>query len=113
MIATSLPSTLGSLEEVLQRIHLSTSLEYSHSSLSLILKAKLAFGRNKDLCLHFLRCCSNYGEIMTAFRAPIALPASSRVGASDDLRERAMGPLFETPGISTESATCAHGLSSF
>jgi len=103
---------MGSLEEALKLIRSSASLEHtSYSGLSLVLRVEVAFARNSDLCLAFLRRCASYRDLVAVFyNHPITWPISSRVGASHDLCERAMRPPFETSN-SAENADGIEGLS--
>ena len=104
---------MGSLEENLKLIRSSASLEHiSYSGLSLVLRVEIAFARNNDLCLAFLRRCANYRDFVGVFyNPPITLATSSRVVASHDLCERAMRPPFETTSVSAENADGVEGLS--
>jgi len=106
---------MGLLEKGLNLVRSSATLEHvSYSGFPLVLKVSLAFTRNSDLCLQFLRRCANYRETVVAFYAPsIISPASSRVVESLDLRERAMEPQFETTSVSAESTTRVKGLFSY
>ena len=102
---------MGLLEKGLSLMRSSATLEHvSYSGYSLVLKASLAFTKNSDLCLQFLRRCADYKETVAAFYAPpIISPASSHV-ESLDLRDRAMQPQFETTSVSAESTTRVKGL---
>ncbi len=112
-IASSLSPAMGSLQERLKRIRSSASLERnSYSGLPLILQASLAFSRNRELWLCFLRRCVDYGEVMTCTPL-VACPTSTRVGALHDLRDRAMRPRFETTSVSAESGALTQGLFSY
>jgi hypothetical protein len=76
--------------------------------------AYVAFARNSDLCLSFLRHCANYGEkVFTWCLHFDASPVPSRVGASHDLWERTARLLSEATGISTENVASVKGLSSY
>lgn len=83
---------MGSLEKGLNLMRSSATLEHvSYSGFPLVLKVSLAFTRNSDLCLQFVRHCADYMETVVAFDAtPIVSPASSRMVESLDLRERAL-----------------------
>ena len=112
-IASSLSPAMGSLQEGLERIRSSASLEHkSYSGLPLILQAGLAFSRSRELWLRFLRRCVDYGEIVTCTPL-VACPTSTRVGALHDLRDRAMRPRFETTSVSAESGALTQGLFSY
>jgi hypothetical protein len=113
VIASSLSSTSGSFREALERISSSASLRYSPLSRPSFQRAYVAFARNSDLCLSFLRHCANYGErVFTWCLSFNASPTSSRVGAPHDLRERTARLLSEATGISTENVASVKGLSS-
>ncbi len=102
---------MGSLEENLKLIRSSASLAHiSYSGLSLVLRVEVAFARNSDLCLTFLRRCVNYRDFVAAFyNPPITLATSP---PSHDLCERAMRPPFETTSVSAENVDGVEGLSS-
>jgi len=112
-IASSLSPAMGSLDEALKLIHSSASLEHtSHSGLPLVLSVEIAFARDRNLCLAFLRRCADYRDFVAAFyNPPITWPTSSRVGSSHGLCERAMRPPFETTRNSAENADDIEGLS--
>jgi hypothetical protein len=114
-IASSLSTLMGLFEQKLRLIRSSaTSTHVSFSGFSLVLNISLAFTRNRDQCLRFLRSCADYGEIVAAFYAsPIAWPMSSHVMESPNLRDRAMRPQFEATSVSAEIATRIKGLSSY
>jgi hypothetical protein len=110
-IASSLLSTSGSFEKVLERISSSASLRYSPLSRSSFQRTYVSFAANSDLCLSFLRHCADYGEkVLTrrlSFNAP---PISSRASAPHDLRERIAPKVTD---ISTENVAGVKGLSSY
>jgi hypothetical protein len=114
-VVSSLSSSMGLLEQKLKLIRSSATLEHaSFSGFSRLLKVGLAFTRNREQYLRFLRRCADYGEIVTAFCAPPITgtwPASSHMMESLDLRDRAMRPQFGTTGTSAESAIRIKGLS--
>jgi len=103
-IASCLSSTSGSFGDALERISSSASLRYSPPlSRSCFQRAYVGFAANSDLCLSFLRHCTNYGEkVFTWCLSSNASPVSSRVGAPHDLRERTARLLSEATSISTE-----------
>jgi len=104
---------MRSLEETLKLIRSSASFEYnSHSGLSFVLEAQLAFATNRDLCLGFLQCCFNYGNFATRLYSE-TWPTSSGVGASHDLRECSMIPPFETTSAAAEDAANVKGSRKF
>jgi len=104
---------MGLLCEALKRIRLSSSLEHvSYLGLSLVLQVELAFSRDCDQCLSFLRCCVEYGKIVTAFGTfPSSLPTSSYLGTSQDLCQCVLGLQFETTVVSAKSVIIVQGLS--
>ena len=109
VIAFSLSPTIGSLEEALERMSLSASLQYSQLGRSLFQRVYVAFAGNSGLCLWFLQRCAGYGEKVLAWcHNSIASP----LGAPSDLRERIMGLLSEASGVSAEHAADAQGLCS-
>src|SRR5579863_5368378 len=112
--ASSLSSLMGLLEQKLELIRSSATLEHiSFSGFPQVLKVDFALTKNRDQCFRFLRRCANYGEMMATFCAsPIVWPTSSHVIESLDLRDRAMRPQFEITSVSAESATRVQGLSS-
>jgi hypothetical protein len=116
-IASSLSSLMSLFEQKLKLIRSSaTSIHVSFSGFSLVLKISLAFTRNRDQCLRFLRCCADYGEIVAAFCTPPTVwptVTSSHVMESPNLRDRAMRPQFEATSVFAESATRIKGLSSY
>lgn len=114
-IALSLSLAMGPLGEALKRIRSSASLEHvSYSGLPLLLQVDLAFSRDCDQCLSFLRCCAEYGEIVTVFSvSPSSSPMSSHLRASQDLRQRALRLQFETTVVSANSVAIVQGLSSY
>ena len=114
MIASSLSSTSGSFGEALEHISSSDSLRYSPWSRPSFQRAYVAFARNNDLCLSFLRHCADYGEkVFTWCLSLNASSISSRVGAPRDLRERVARILSEATGISTENVASIKGLFSY
>ncbi|KAI9434744.1 hypothetical protein F5148DRAFT_1006085 [Russula earlei] len=111
MIASSLALALGRLEETLQRVQESASVEFSPMSLSPVLQAKVGFRQNSGLCLTFLRGCVDFGEVITTLSvAPIINPILSRVRASTGLQERVIALRTEATDISVENATHSPGL---
>ncbi|KAI9457137.1 hypothetical protein F5148DRAFT_1223017 [Russula earlei] len=82
--------------------------------LSLVLQAKVGLGQNSGLCLTFLRCCVDFGEIITTLSVtPIINPILSRVRASTGLQERVMALRAEAADISVKNATHSPGLRKF
>ena len=104
---------MGSLEEALKLIRSSASLEHtSYSGLPLLLRVEIAFTRNSNLCLAFLRRCADYQDFVAAFNnPPITWPTSSRVVTPHSLCERAMRPPFEITSNSAENADGVEGQS--
>jgi len=110
-IASSLSSTSRYFGEALERISSSDSLRSLPMSRRPPFQgAYVAFARNSDLCLSFLRHCANYGEkVFTWCLHFDASPVPSRVGASHDLWERTARLLSEATGISTENVASVKG----
>ena len=108
-IASSLSLTIGSLGEALERIS-SASLQYSQLSRPSFQQVYIAFLGNRDPCHSFLRDCAE--KVLVWCLASVASPRSSRVGPSQDLRERTAGLRSEATGVSAENAASAQGLSS-
>ena len=76
-IASSLSTTMGSLENALERMFSSASLQYSQLGRSSFQRVYIAFAGNSDLCLSFLRHCVDYGEKVFSWRlASISSPTS-------------------------------------
>jgi hypothetical protein len=114
VIASSLSSTSGSFGEALEHISSSDSLRYSPWSRPSFQRAYVAFARNSDLCLSFLRHCADYGEkVFTWCLSFNASPIPSRVGAPHDLRERTARLLPEVTSISMDNIASVEGLSSY
>ena len=110
-IASSLSSTIGSLEDAFERMSSSASLQYSQLGRSSFQRVYVAFAGNSDICLSFLRQCTDYGESVLALRlASIGLPTSSRVGASHDLQERSTGLRSEVTGNSARGLETLEGV---
>ncbi|KAI9450415.1 hypothetical protein F5148DRAFT_1290819 [Russula earlei] len=114
MIASSLSPALGKLEETLQRVQESASVEFSPMSVSPVLQAKVGLRQNSGLCLTFLRHCVDFGEIITTlFVTPIINPILSCIRASTGLQERVMALRTEAADISAENTTHSPGLRKF
>jgi hypothetical protein len=114
-IASSLSSTSGSFGEALDRMFSSASLRYSPPlSRSSFQRLYVAVAANSDMCLSFLRHCTDYGEKLFTWRLPFnASPISTREGAPHDLRERTARLLSEAAGVSMQNVvTSVKGLSS-
>ena len=110
-IASSLSSTMGSLEDAFERMLSSASLQYSQLGRSSFQRVYIAFAGNSDICLSFLRQCADYGESVLALRlASIGLPTSSRVCASHDLQERSTGLWSEGTGDSARGLETLEGM---
>lgn len=106
-----LSPTIGSLEEALDRISSSASLQYSQLSIQ---QVYVAFVGNRELCLSFLWHCVDYGEKMFTWHlTSITSPTSSCVGALHDLREWTTELRSKVTGVSAENVASVQGLSSF
>ena len=72
----------------------------------------VAFAANSDLCLSVLQHCADYGEKVVAWHpASVGSPASSRMGALHDLRERSVGRSNVT-GVSEKTLETLEGAGS-
>ncbi len=113
-IASSLSSAMSSVTSALERLPSTNSLKYLSSCQSSIQRVYLALRGNRDLCLSFLRRCADYGEMVIGWCITFtALPASFRMMASHDLRERIMRLTSETTDVSVENVASVQGLSSY
>ena len=113
--ASSLSLTFGSLEESLDRMSSSASLQYSQLGWSSFQRVYVAFLGNRDLCLSFLWDCAGYGEkVFTWCLFSICSPTCSRMDAPHDFLERTTRLRSEATDVSAENAaTSAQGLSSY
>jgi hypothetical protein len=92
VIASSLSPTIGSFEDALERMSSCDSSRYLPLGRSSFQRVYVAFAANSDLCLSVLQHRADYGEKVVAWHpASVGSPASSRMGALHDLRERSVG----------------------
>ncbi|KAI0293269.1 hypothetical protein BC826DRAFT_1016359 [Russula brevipes] len=113
-IASSLSSASRILEEALRRVRDSASMEFSYTSLALVLQVNLGLTQNSESCLAFLRLCVDLGEVVVASPAAlVAYPTSSRVEASNNLQGRATALRTEAVDVLDENAAHHPGLSPF
>jgi hypothetical protein len=74
----------------------------------------VALAPNSDLCLSFLRDCADYSEKVFSWCLTFdPSPASSQVGAPQDLLEQTVRLLSEATDISTENIASVKGLFSY
>ena len=109
-IASSLSSTMGSLDDALERMSSTASLHYSQSGRSSFQRVYVAFAGNSDICHSFLRRCAEYGECVLAWR--LVSIGSPRIGASGshDPRKRTTGPRSEVAGVSVKGLETLEGV---
>jgi hypothetical protein len=111
VIASSLSPALGRLEEGLQRVRESASIEFSHVNLGLVFRVNLGLTRNSEFCQAFFRRCVSFGDIIIASSSAfIAYPAFARTKSSNDLRDRVMALRTEGADLSVDQP---QGLSLF
>ena len=113
VIASSLSSTMGSLDDALERMSSTASFHYSQSGRVSFQRVYVAFAGNSDICHSFLRRCADYGESVLAWRlVSIGSPTSARMGASGshDLRKRTTGSRSEVTGVSEKGLETLEGV---
>ena len=89
---------------------------HSESGRSSIQGVYVAFAANSDLCLSFLKHCSDYGDKVLALSLPsIASLTSPRMDAPYKLRERTMRLRSVMTGVSAENTltSSVRGLSAY
>ncbi|KAI0293002.1 hypothetical protein B0F90DRAFT_1920145 [Multifurca ochricompacta] len=100
-VASRISLGIGLLEESLECVRMSASVEFSKTSMPLILEVNMRFSMNSESCLGFLRRCVDFGKLIAVSCGSFSNDNDcrfARVRGSDDVREGITGLKSETGG---------------